>query len=357
MKPQEISPAFEYSRSFANAWKSLLRVIDRCATLFRMKHNLLTILSTVLFCGMLFACNTPAPRPTSVTTDTPAISSPTEKAVFVAETTIAVPTATPAPEPTVTPTPEPTATPAPTAAHTPEPTIVPISDEDLNNGALDSFFNDSVLLGDSMTAGFSHFLILKRGNGSICLGNMKCIGQGGLFLKHAYQIELGTRSAVLPYRGRTYSISDLVQVINPKTLYLLLGVNDVYVYNNTIEDSISYFDIIIHNAQEKSPDVQIVLITIPPVTKTYAKDFIYDSQYNIDINEALYQYCEENGFGIVDLATRVRGEDGYLNQAFSSDNKFHLNLEGNALWLEALREYARTQYENGAWMPEETAVF
>lgn len=308
-----------------------------------MKHTLLTILSTGLLCGMLFACNTPAFEPTSAATDAPAVSSSDERAGIVAETT-AEPTETPAP----TETPEPTATP------TPEPTIAPVSDEDLNHGALDSFFNDSVLIGDSMTAGFSHFVISKREDDGACLGNMKCIGQSGLFLRSAYQIELGARPAMLPYRGRTYSVSDLVQVLEAKTLYLLLGVNDVYVYNNSVEDYISYFDKIIRNTLEKSPDVQIVLITVPPVTKTYAKDFIYDFRYNIEVNEALYRYCLENGFGLVDLAARVRGEDGYLNRTYSSDNKFHLNHEGDALWLEALREYARTQYESGVWTPEET---
>ena len=308
-----------------------------------MKRNICTIVSVLLLCCMLFACGTPAPEPAPEPTGAPSVSAAETEVTAEAAATQA--SAEPsAPEPT----------PASTVLPTPKPTVVPVSDEELNSGALDSFFDDSVLIGDSMTVGFSHFVSAKRKNGGVCLGSLKCIGRSGLFLKNAYQIEIGTRSAALSYRGRAYSVSDLVQVIGAKTLYLLLGVNDVYVYNNTVEDDISYFDEIIRNTREKSPDVQIVLITIPPVLKTYAKDFAYDSRYNIDVNEALYRYCRENGFGIVELAARLRGEDGYLNRSYCSDDQFHLNLEGDALWLAALREYARTQYESGAWIPEET---
>ena len=259
------------------------------------------------------------------------------------------------PAPTASPTPEPTPTATPTSVPTPTavPTPVPVSDEALQSGALDSFFNDSVLIGDSMTAGFSHYVLAQREDGGVCLGNMKCIGQSGLFLKHAYQMEIGERSPVLPYRGRNYCVSDLVQTLGTKTLYLLLGVNDAYVFQSTVEEELLCFDEIIRKTREKSPGVQIVLITIPPVLKSYARDYACDPHFNLDVNAALYRYCEENGFGVVELAARLRDEDGYLDRTCCSDDKFHLNQDGDALWLAALREYARTQYETGAWTPEE----
>ena len=261
----------------------------------------------------------------------------------------ASPASTASPTPDPTPTAEPTPVPTPTAV----PTPAPVSDEELQNGALDSFFNDSVLIGDSMTAGFSHYILAQRDEGA-CLGNMKCIGQSGLLLKHAYRMEVGTLSPGLHYRGHNYSISDLVRELGVKTLYLMLGVRDWYTYNSSIEDVILHFDEIIRNTREKSPDVQIVLITIPPVLKNYARLHSCDPHYNIDVNEALHRYCEENRFGFVELAALLRGEDGYLKLTYCCDKSFHLNYDGDALWLAALREYARTQYEAGAWTPEET---
>lgn len=291
-------------------------------------------------------------KPKQQAAESPAMQS-AAPAVEAADELIVRQTEPPAPAPTEPPTPEPL-TSASTEPPTPEPTIKPVSDEELNDGVLDSFFNDSVLIGDSMTAGFSHFVISKRKDG-VCLGDMKCIGQSGLFLKNAYEVEIGKRAPVLSYRGRTYSASDLVQELGAKALYLLLGVNDVYVNHSTAADYISYFDEIIRNTLAKSPDVQIVLITVPPVLKSYAKSCSYDFPYNNDVNEALYRYCEENGFGIVELAARLGGEDGFLNRTYCSDTKFHLNQEGDALWLGALREYARLQYESGVWTPEESA--
>lgn len=314
------------------------------------------ILLAALFLTSACTVNTPNRQ----AAESPAVQSAAPAAEAADEPTVRQ-TEPPAPAPTELPTPEPPApapteppTPEPTEPPTPEPTIVPVSDEALNDGVLDSFFNDSVLIGDSMTAGFSYFVVLKRKDG-VCLGDMKCIGQSGLFLKNAYEVELGKRATVLSYRGRTYRASDLVQKLGAKTMYLLLGVNDVYKYHSTVADYITCFDGIIRNTQAKSPDVQIVLITVPPVLKSYAMSCSYDYPYNNDVNEALYRYCEENGFGVVDLAARLSEEDGFLNRAYCSDKTFHLNQEGNAIWLAAFREYARSQYESGAWTPEENA--
>lgn len=314
------------------------------------------ILLAALFLTSACTVNTPKQQ----ATESPAVQSAAPAAEAADEPTVRQ-TEPPAPALTEPPTPEPPTpapteppTPEPTEPPTPEPTIVPVSDEELNSGVLDSFFNDSVLIGDSMTNAFSHFVIAKRKDG-VCLGDMKCIGQSGLFLKNAYEVEIGKRAPVLSYRGRTYSASDLVQVLGAKALYLLLGVNDGYKFHSTAEDYISYFDEIIRNTRAKSPDVQIVLITVPPVLKSYAKSCYYDYPYNNDVNEALYRYCEENGYGIVELAARLCEEDGFLNQTYCSDTMFHLNQKGDVLWLAALREYARSQYESGAWTPEENA--
>ena len=250
-----------------------------------------------------------------------------------------------------------TFTSVPSVLPTPAQTVAPVSEEELNSGALDSFFDDSVLVGDSMTDGFSHFVMSKREKEGVCLGNMKCIGQSGLFLKNAYNTERGKRDPVLSYRGRYYSVSDLVRAVGAKVFYLLLGVNDIYANDSTVEDYLSYFDEILRNTQEKSPEVQIVLITIPPAMKAYAKGYGHESTDNLNVNKALYQYCEDNGFGIVELADRVRGKDGYLDQVYCSDKKFHLNKEGNEQWLAAMREYARMQYETGKWKPKTDTGF
>lgn len=301
-------------------------------------------------CGILLAAlfltgGCAAAQPVGQTTELPAAQSAASDASGEKEP--AEPQ-TEAPAPTATPTLR-TSDPTPTATPT------PVSDEALQSGALDSFFNDSVLIGDSMTVGFSHYVLAQRKECGVCLGNMKCIGQSGLFLKHAYQMEIGDRSPVLPYRGRNYCVSDLVQTLGTKTLYLLLGVNDAYAFQSTVEEELRCFDEIICKTREKSPGVQIVLITIPPVLKSYARDYACDPHFNVEVNEALYRYCEENGFGVVELAARLRDEDGYLDQTYCGDDKFHLNQKGDVLWLAALREYARTQYETGAWTPEEAA--
>jgi hypothetical protein len=258
------------------------------------------------------------------------------------------PTQTPSAVPEITCTPEPTPTPTPSPSPTPET----ITDEALDEGALDSFFNNSVLIGDSMTASFSGYAATKRNENPMFFGDMRFIHASAYTLDTAYHVEKGERYPWLKYRGIDYSVSDLVQAMEVGTAYLLLGVDDIQI--KSVEENMMQLDTIVRNIQEKSPQTKLVLITIPPVLESYAREQRHPENIHDEVNDALRAYCAENGLDYIELSDRVCGEDGYLRPEFCTDNKFHFNKVGNAVWARAFREYARAQYDCGAWtLPED----
>lgn len=311
--------------------------------MIRISHVQKQLIGIILSALLLMtACSIPTQTPDTTEPSYTEEPAETAEASFTPE-----PTETPSPEPTEAPTPE------PTEAPTPEPTVEPVTDESLQEGMLDAFFDDSVLIGDSLTVGFSGYINGIREREGACLGTMEFVGKSALFLEKAYNIEIGKRAAELEYHGHSYSISDLVQVTGARTVYLLFGVNDIY--NNPVEDNIMFYREIVDRIWEKSPDVRIVLTTVPPVIASYASHFGYSADYNKMLNDALRIFCAERDIGLVELAERVRTENGYLEPTYCSDEKLHLNNKGRERWLEALREYARSCYESGLWtIPEPT---
>ena len=200
-----------------------------------------------------------------------------------------------------------------------------------------------------MTAGFSGFVKNMRYENPSFLGTMRFIFASAYTLDTAYHVEIGDRYPWLRYRGRYYSVSDLIHEMDIQTAYLLLGVNDIHKKN--VEENIRQLDTIVQNTLEKSPDKKIVLITIPPVLHSYAKLYRHPEQIHAEMHEAMLAYCAEQGLDCVELSDRVCGDDGYLRPEFCTDDAFHFNKAGQLEWLQAFRNYAREQYNLGAWIP------
>ena len=65
----------------------------------------------------------------------------------------------------------------------------------------------------------------------------------------------------------------------------------------------------------------------------------------------LEKMCREEQVPFIDIATRLKDEEGFLYTQYSSDGRCHLNAKGLKLWVDALLEYAQAQYDQGLWKP------
>lgn len=259
----------------------------------------------------------------------------------VAQTEPPAPTSMPAATPTAAPTPTPTPTPAPTPTPTPAPTPEPITQERLDAGEFDSYFNDTLFVGDSMTDLLSNFVRSKRYTEKEYLGNARFFGVSGMNIKIAC-LDDPKAGRFYTYQGKHVSISQLINACAPKRVFLMLGVNDVT--DRPRETVLEHFALLIDALQEKCPDVELVLQGVLPITYRYCnnKKGADVNEYN-GFNAYLGELCEEKGVAFLNFADQLMDERGYLRAELTFDDQFHLNSRGNALWVRVLRLYAAQQ--------------
>ena len=286
-------------------------------------------------------------------------SAVSETSLSTAEST---PTATAAPSatailseiPTSTPSPVPAETVVPTETPTPEPspTVPPVSDEQLDEGYLDAWFNDSVMVGDSIAGGLSGYVTKERENDRPFLGNMRVIGTSGLTLKKALAGEKSEKDPQILFRSRFRTISEVIELTQATRLFLMIGVRDLEWYS--AEKLVEVYGELISVIKANHPDLRIYVHSIMPTVKDYAVTVHLDYETRKETNERLRALCEENGYTYLELSELIRDEDGFLKYEYSgSDYSWHLNDPGKAIWVDLLRSCARDEYYAGIWSPEE----
>ena len=147
--------------------------------------------------------------------------------------------------------------------------------EDLATGAIDvwSMFEDYVIIGDSRALGFSYY---------------------GHLPEDRVIAELG--ATILGVEDKL----DLIRPLNPATIYLSFGANDLNTYFWTEgPDYAARYKQLVELLQSEFPDATIVVNSILPIHEpSYSKDALY--QKVPQFNDALCQMCADTGVIFVD---------------------------------------------------------
>ena len=182
-----------------------------------------------------------------------------------------------------------------------------------------SYFDDAVFLGDSITMGFQAYSGLT-GAEFVCGTAMSV---GGVF-----NIGEDGRSFV----GR-------VRDANPAKIYIMLGTNELLTLDNQ-ENVLAKYISVIDRLKKDSPESIIYIQSILPVSaekeagSSYLKnDVIYD------YNEKLRLLAEEKQIYYIDVYNAVCDENGYLIKELTWDG-VHLGEEGCKRWAEYLKIHA-----------------
>ncbi len=259
------------------------------------------------------------------------------------EPEIIIPTEAPASEPAVVeldeiatsaPTEEPTLPPTPTPTPTPEPTPELITNERLDSGEFDSFYDDAVFVGDSLTLVFSHRVRNVRNETQTAyLGKAQFIAATSMSAKRASENRVDG-NVCFRYRGRKITLPDGIAMCEAKKVFMMFGLNDLRIRN--WDDVIGYFSKIIDNILEKNPDVEIIVQGVLPVRKSFYKK--EDPKWN-SFNERLEQLCAEKNVAFISFAEELMDEEGYLRKDLAEGDA-HLNIAGEDVWVRFLRRYA-----------------
>ena len=202
----------------------------------------------------------------------------------------------------------------------------------------DSFFNDTVFVGDSVTRKLELYVRNQRKKNPVLLGDARffsipSLGSGNL------QKPVSRKSAHPKLNGQKMLLEDAVVACKAKKLYIMLGMNDIAIYG--IQGSVDNMMTLIGKVRERTPGVEIYVESVTP--RVRGKDQKTLNNANIErYNRLLCETIEKSGLPnlwFVDVASVLRGEDGTLPRKYCSDpgvQGIHFTDAACEIWLDYL---------------------
>ena len=222
--------------------------------------------------------------------------------------------------------------------------------ERLPDEFLVTYFNNSVFVGDSLPRMFRNYVV-----NTVQKAHPDYFASTKFYTAYNYQLFTATQKQPpssrtnLSYRGYDVSLCQLMERLQPEKLFILAGLNDNICDHS--DRGMRYVAKIVELMEKYAPDTQVHFFSLTPVTAAVAKKRPNVQEKLDAYNALLEQKCQEVGAIYIDIATALKGEDGLMKVGISSDGEYHLDDEGNAIWLQTLLDFVQAQYESGNWVP------
>lgn len=194
-----------------------------------------------------------------------------------------------------------------------EPTEPKYSSDDYDK----EFFSNSLFIGDSIFTGFSGFGYLQPEN---------VFAKVGLNPESAVTREIDGVTAV----GKA-------QQMQPDRICIMLGTNGLaflsadYMANEMAE--------LVDNLRTVSPDSEIIILSIPPVTAEHESSNPETIPVIMDYNSKLEETAKDRECRFIDIFTMLQDDDGYLAADYAEADGLHFLGKAYGVVL------SRIQYE------------
>lgn len=191
----------------------------------------------------------------------------------------------------------------------------------------DEFFENAAFFGNSLVDGLRIY-------GGLRHGDFFAATSASVFSVTTAMTEK------LPDGTKVTLLETLLSALEEKAyerLYILLGINEMMFEPGYFVDTYAG---IISAINEASPESDIYIISLTPVTESKSEDeSVFTRQRIEEFNEALYKLAADTGSYYADLYTALADENGYLPEEESKDG-IHLSVEKYVQWA----DYLRTHY-------------
>lgn len=214
-----------------------------------------------------------------------------------------------------------------------------------------TYYDNSIFFGDSIMQGFRRYRSNIRQSDPTFLEGVTVMATSSISLYDASRVN---PKGTFLHRGVQKTMYSITREVKPDRIFILLGLNDVV--GIKIDKAITWVEYIVKNMPDYAPDTEIYFFSQTPVTPYYCKKRSrpnYPEQID-QYNQRLQETCEALGVHYVDICTALKDEEGYLNEAYTSDGDCHLSDAGVAAWVQVLCDYAQAQYDQGLWTPANT---
>ncbi len=176
--------------------------------------------------------------------------------------------------------------------------------------------NEIVFLGNSITDGAEWFELL---------GNEKCLNRG---------ISADITEGILLRL-------DQITKLQPKKLFIMIGVNDLS-RNMTPDEVIVNYRKILERVRNESPRTKVYVQSVLPVNPAtgMAKNHTNKTPEIMELNGKLKELATEFGHTYIDLFSLMADAENHLPRSFSVDG-LHLSYKAYKVWADAIRPYVK----------------
>lgn len=253
----------------------------------------------------------------------------TEETTTVAETETTPEEITEAP----TTTPEETTTPEQETGSVYKGELPPSTDNFIIQEDIDTFFEGSVFIGDSVMMGFRNYVM---GQPQGFLGGPDFLVSGSFSLRMALA-NIDEHSIHPIYQGEQRFIWDSIAMMGAKKAFLFFGLNDIDMAG--VEGTCANYAEVVANIRKASPETEIYIISMTNVLTGSEVGGLNNKNIRL-LNDTVKEYCATADVQFIDIASFLVGEDGGLKPEYCSDNYVHQTAAAYEIWTKVLRWYA-----------------
>lgn len=203
----------------------------------------------------------------------------------------------------------------------------------------DSYFNNTVFVGDSVSEKLKYFVTNERKDNPTLLGDAKFLTAPSFSARNALK-DVTADSLHPTYQGEKMKLEDVIAKMGVDKVYIMLGLNDVGIHgpDKSAENMMKLLGLI----REKSPHVQIFVQSATPRLAGDKPTTEELFEYNLKMYGYILQQADPN-IHYVDVAHVVRDDQGKLPMDYCSDADgmaLHFNNAACRIWVDYLYNHA-----------------
>ena len=211
-----------------------------------------------------------------------------------------------------------------------------LQNEALHALQIGEFFKDSVLVGDSVAEGFN--LYAMRNPAFPIFQNLKFLTKVSYSVHNAFM-----SSSYNPrFQGAQMYAWDSMRLMGIKHAYTFFGLNDL---GSGVDNTVAQYLKYIARVQQEIPDIKITIVSTTPMYKGSEKKVLNNANIRA-LNAEMAELAVQNGWGYIDVASRLCDSDGCLAKQYCSDKYVHQNNSAYQIWQTAFEEYAEAHLED-----------
>ncbi|SFG08692.1 SGNH/GDSL hydrolase family protein [Oribacterium sp. WCC10] len=213
-----------------------------------------------------------------------------------------------------------------------------LQEEALHAQKISEFFKDSVVIGDSVAQGFANYA--ANNSAFPVFQNLKFLTRVSYSVHNAF-MNISGKSKHPIYQGQQMYAWDSLKLMGAKHIYTFFGLNDLWGgTDQTVAKYIQY----ITRIQQEIPDIKITIVSTTPIYKNAKEDFNNDTIRAF--NAQMAALAAENGWGYIDIASRLYDSEGNLAKQYCSDKGIHQTNAAYRIWQTAFEEYAEAHLDD-----------